>query len=187
MSDYKPKHSVDNEFLKNISKHSDKEESNETDIIIEKELSEVELKLKQTEEELKNSEDRIKRLVAEFENFKKRSEKERENLYSSVLADVINIILPTIDNLETACKAETADTSYKNGIELVLKQLIQILDSKGIKQIKAIGEKFDPSLHEAVAMVEDSTLGSKVIKEEYRKGYIIGDKVIRYSLVVVAN
>ena len=131
--------------------------------------------------------DRYKRILAEFENFKKRSAKEREGLYNSILSDVIEVILPVVDNLENAAKVETKDESYKQGVELVLKQFKDVLSSKGIEEIKTIGETFDPSLHEAVSSVQDDTKGEKEIVQEYRKGYKIGNRVIRHSMVVVAN
>ena len=131
--------------------------------------------------------DRYKRILAEFENFKKRSAKEREGLYNSILADVIEVILPVVDNLENALKVETKDEDYKQGIELVLKQFKDVLKSKGIEEIKAIGETFDPSMHEAVSSVQDEEKGEKEIVQEYRKGYKIGNRVIRHSMVVVAN
>ena len=139
------------------------------------------------QEELDNTTDRLKRLMAEFDNFKKRSAKERDLLYNSVLSDVVCKLLPVIDNLETAVNAETEDANYKQGIDLVLKQYIEVLSSFGVKQIESVGKTFDPELHEAVSMVQDDTLGEKEIKEEYRKGYKIGDKVIRHSMVIVAN
>lgn len=132
-------------------------------------------------------EDRYKRILAEFENFKKRSGKEREGLYNSILSDVIEVILPVLDNLENASKIETEDTEYKKGIELVLKQFKDVLSSKGITEIKTIGETFDPELHEAVSSIQDDNLGVQEIAQEYRKGYKIGNRVIRHSMVVVAN
>lgn len=131
--------------------------------------------------------DRYKRILAEFENFKKRSGKEREGLYNSILSDVIEVILPVVDNLENAVKVETKDENYKKGIELVLKQFQDVLASKGVQEIKAVGETFDPSLHEAVSSIQDENLGEKEIAQEYRKGYKIGNRVIRHSMVVVAN
>ena len=131
--------------------------------------------------------DRYKRILAEFENFKKRSAKEREGLYNSILSDVIEVILPVVDNLENAAKVETKDESYKQGVELVLKQFKDVLKSKGIEEIKAVGETFDPSMHEAVSSVQDDEKGEKEIVQEYRKGYKIGNRVIRHSMVVVAN
>ena len=139
---------------------------------------------KQDYEEL---EDRYKRILAEFENFKKRSGKERESLYNSILSDIIEVILPIVDNLENAAKVETKDEEYKKGVELVLKQFKDVLTSKGVQEIKAVGETFDPELHEAVSSIQDENLGEKEIAQEYRKGYKIGTKVIRHSMVVVAN
>ena len=131
--------------------------------------------------------DRYKRILAEFENFKKRSNKEREGMYNSVLSDVVEVILPVLDNLENAAKVETEDENYKQGIELVLKQFKDVLKSKGIEEIEAVGTTFDPELHEAVGSIQDDNLGEKEIAQEYRKGYKIGSRVIRHSMVVVAN
>ena len=131
--------------------------------------------------------DRFKRILAEFENFKKRSMKEREKLYNSILSDVVEVILPVVDNLENASKVETKDESYKQGVELVLKQFKDVLKSKGVEEINAVGETFDPELHEAVGSIQDEAKGEKEIVQEYRKGYKIGSKVIRHSMVVVAN
>ena len=148
-------------------------------------------KLKNTiilqKEKLDDQEDRLKRLMAEFDNFKKRSSKEREGLYNSLVSDIFSSLLPVIDNLEKAVEAKTEDEAYKQGVELVLKQFKDVLSANGVQEIEAVGKSFDPELHEAVASVTDETLGEKVIKEEYRKGYKIGSKVIRHSMVVVAN
>lgn len=170
----------------------EKENKNEEKVeeIQEKELSE-ETKLKDTillqKEQLNKQEDRLKRLMAEFDNFKKRSAKEREGLYNSLVSDIFSSLLPVVDNLEKAVEAKTEDEGYKQGVELVLKQFKDVLASNGVEEIQTVGQAFDPELHEAVASVEDSTLGEKIIKEEYRKGYKIGNKVIRHSMVVVAN
>ena len=149
------------------------------------------IKLKDTillqKEQLEEQEDRLKRLMAEFENFKKRSEKERTLLYNSVMGDVATKLLPVVDNLEKAAKANTEDKGYQEGVEMVLKQFKDVLDSNGVKEIEAVGKPFDPSLHEAVGTVQDDSLDANTVKEEYRKGYMIGDKVLRHSLVVVAN
>lgn len=137
--------------------------------------------------ELGETEDRLKRVAAEFDNYKKRSSKERENLHSSLLSDIISSFLPVIDNLEKALEAQTEDENYKKGIELVLKQFKDVLTANGVSEIEAVGKTFDPEVHEAVGSVVDENLGEKEIKEEYRKGYILGNKVIRHSMVVVAN
>ena len=160
-------------------------------------MSEKEQEVLEKDEKLNNEvvqkqdydelDDRYKRILAEFENFKKRSGKEREGLYNSILSDVIEVILPVVDNLENALKVETKDENYKKGIELVLKQFKDVLASKGVEEIKALGETFDPELHEAVSSIQDDNLGEKEIAQEYRKGYKIGSKIIRHSMVVVAN
>lgn len=151
---------------------------------LKKQESHKEIVSKQDYDEL---EDRYKRILAEFENFKKRSAKERETLYNSILSDVVEVILPVVDNLENAAKVETKDENYKKGVELVLKQFKDVLSSKGVEEIKAVGETFDPELHEAVSSIQDDNLGEKEIAQEYRKGYKIGSRVIRHSMVVVAN
>ncbi len=143
--------------------------------------------LQSKQQELDELTDRYKRILAEFENHKKRSQKEREGLYNSILGDIIEVILPILDNLENAVKVETSDENYKKGIELVLKQFQDVLKSKGVEEIKALGETFDPELHEAVSSIQDDSKGEKEIVQEYRKGYKIGHKVIRHSMVVVAN
>ena len=150
---------------------------------VQQEKTELELK----QEELDDITDRYKRVLAEFENYKKRSSKERESLYNSILGDVVEAMLPVVDNLENAAKVETQDENYKKGVEMVLKQFKDVLQSKGVEEIKTVGETFDPSLHEAVSSIQDENLGEKEIAQEYRKGYKIGNKVIRHSMVVVAN
>ncbi len=157
----------------------------------ENEKKEVEIKgndeLSAMKQELEETTDRLKRIMAEFENFKKRSNKEREMLYNSLLADIVSSFLPVIDNLEKAISIKTEDEGYKQGIELVLKQFNDVLAKFGVEEIKTVGETFDPELHEAVSSIQDETKGEKEIVQEYRKGYKIGTKVIRHSMVVVAN
>lgn len=158
---------------------------NKEEISNDEKLENNELQIKQ--QEIDELTDRYKRILAEFENHKKRSQKEREGLYNSILSDIVEVILPILDNLENAVKVETVDENYKKGVELVLKQFQDVLKSKGVEEIKALGETFDPEVHEAVSSVQDDTKGEKEIVQEYRKGYKIGSKVIRHSMVVVAN
>jgi len=172
---------MNNKERKDKKMAENKKEENQEEVKQEK----TELELKQ--EELDEITDRYKRVLAEFENYKKRSSKERENLYNSILADVVESILPVLDNLESAAKVETEDENYKKGVEMVLQQFRIVLGSKGVEEIKTVGETFDPELHEAVSSIQDEKLGEKEIAEEYRKGYKIGTKVIRHSMVVVAN
>ena len=161
------------ELEKDVKKQEEKECKKEQEIVPKSEYDELN--------------DRYKRILAEFENYKKRSSKERENLYNSILSDVVEVMLPILDNLENAAKIETKDEEYKKGIELVLKQFKDVLTANGVKEIEAVGQPFDPELHEAVSMIQDEKLGEKIVAQEYRKGYMIGNKVIRHSMVVVAN
>lgn len=164
-----------------------KSNEDENEEINKKDIEKIKVLIESQKQEIEEKDDRIKRLIAEFDNFKKRSSKERENLYNSIIGDIITSFLPIIDNLEKAVKVETEDEKYRQGIELVLKQFKDVLDSNGVKEIESVGQTFNPELHEAITSVTDETLGVQEIKEEYRKGYMIGDKVIRHSLVVVAN
>ena len=137
--------------------------------------------------EYEELEDRYKRLLAEFENFKKRSSKERENLFNMITGDVILKVLPVLDNLEKAASAKTDDKDYQEGVSMVVKQFAGELEKLGLKEIETVGKRFDPELHEAVSHIEDASKGEQEIVEEYRKGYQIGTKIIRHALVVVAN
>ena len=143
--------------------------------------------LAKTKQELEETTDRLKRIMAEFENYKKRSGKERDVLYNSLLADIVSSFLPVIDNLEKAAEAKTEDENYKQGLELVLKQFKDVLTKFGVEEIKTVGETFDPEVHEAVSSVQDETKGEKEIVQEFRKGYKVNTKVIRHAMVVVAN
>lgn len=165
-----------------MSEENLEEKQEETKVMNEQEEKEFLMK-----KELEETTDRLKRLMAEFDNFKKRSTKEREGLYASLIADIATAFLPVLDNLEKAVEVQTTDESYKNGIELVLKQFKDVLTSVGVQKIESVGKPFDPEVHEAVSQVQDDSLGSQVIKEEFRAGYKIGNKVIRHSMVVVAN
>ena len=142
-----------------MSEEKQNNENVENEVTQKEQPSEVE----QVKQELEELTDRYKRVMAEFENYKKRAQKDRESLYGRTLSDVIEIILPVLDNLENAAKAETQDASYKQGVEMVLKQF------------------------KAVSSVDDPNAESQKIVQEYRKGYKFGSKVIRHSMVVVNN
>ena len=131
--------------------------------------------------------DSLKRNMAEFDNFKKRMNKEKESLYSSILSDVISNLLPVIDNFEKAKDAECTDETYKTGISMIYNQLIELLTKQGVEKIPDIGTTFDPEIHEAVMSVQDETKGEKEIVEVFRTGYRLKDKIVRHSLVKVAN
>ena len=131
--------------------------------------------------------DRYIRLMAEFDNYKKRSAKERENIYTDVRVDTVTKFLPVYDNLERALRAETADAAYKRGVEMTFNQLLDVFKKLGVEEIESVGKPFDPQVHNAVMHVEDETKGENEIVEEFQKGFRIGDRVIRFSMVKVAN
>ena len=131
--------------------------------------------------------DSLKRNMAEFDNFKKRMNKEKETLYKSILSDVIANLLPVIDNFEKAKDAECSDETYKTGVSMIYNQLIELLDKQGVQKIPDLGETFNPDIHEAVMSITDETKGEKEIVEVFRTGYKLQDKVVRHSLVKVAN
>ena len=150
-----------------------------------KQENEEKSELQKKQIELEELDDRYKRVFAEFENYKKRTQKEREGLYNSVLGDILINMLPLIDNLQMATNAECKDEAYKQGVELVEKQFKDFLIKNKVEEIPAVGEIFDPSVHEAVSSVQDDTKQSGEIVQEYRKGYKIGSKVLRHAMVVV--
>lgn len=160
-------------------------ENIEEDIQEEVEVIDSNVDVQKLQDDLDNTTDRLKRLMAEFDNYKKRASKERETLYNSLVADIIMSFLPVMDNLEKAINTNTVDEGYKQGMELVAKQFKDVLNSFGLEEIKTEGEVFDPSLHEAVSSIHDDTKKSQEIVEEFRKGYKIGEKVIRHAMVVV--
>ncbi len=131
--------------------------------------------------------DKYLRICAEYDNFRKRTQKEKDNLYGDIRANVISSFLPVYDNLVRALAAETQDEAYRKGVEMIMNQFNSTLEKLGASEIKAVGEKFDPALHNAVMHVDDETKGENEIVEEFQKGFKIGDKVIRFSMVKVAN
>lgn len=132
--------------------------------------------------------DRYLRMAAEYDNFRKRSQREREQAYTDAVSRAVTALLPTYDNLERALKAETADTEYKKGVEMTMTQLVESLKGINVTIIDAAaGTAFDPNFHNAVMHVEDESLGENVIAETFQQGFQIGDKVIRHAMVKVAN
>jgi len=138
-------------------------------------------------EEISQLKDTHLRTLAEYDNFRKRSQKERETLYSMAAADTLGKILPVLDNFERAIQAECADETYKKGFEMIYDQFRGILESSGISEINPEGEAFDPERHNAVMHIEDEGCGSGVVVEVLQKGYQLGDRVLRYAMVKVAN
>ena len=161
-------------------------EKKETDEETKQEESNVNEK-KCNSNELDELNDRYKRLFAEFENYKKRTQKESLSKRAEITADVVSSILPVVDNLEKAIEVKIENNSYQEGIKLILRQLSDVLKKFGMEEIETVGKQFDPELHEAVSHIEDSEKGSNEIVQECRKGYKIGTRVVRHAMVVVAN
>lgn len=146
-------------------------------------LEELEKLRKQMDEK----EEQYLRLAAEYDNFRKRSQKEKEGIYQGAKSDAVAAFLPVYDNLERALKQETADEAYKKGVEMTMTGLKDILSKLGVEEIPALGETFDPSLHNAVMHVEDESAGENTVVEVFQSGFKLGEKVIRFAMVKVAN
>lgn len=136
---------------------------------------------------IREQEDKYLRLLAEYDNYRKRSQKEKENAWTSAKADTAKEFLPVYDNLERALKQETADEAYAKGVQMIMTQLKNVLEKLGIEEIPAQGETFDPNVHNAVMHIDDEELGENVVAEVFQTGFRIGDKVIRHAMVKVAN
>lgn len=139
------------------------------------------------EQQIKEANDKYLRLMAEYDNYRKRSQKEREALYGDIKADVLNKFLPVYDNLVRALDQPTEDEAYRKGVEMIMAQFNKTMENLGVTEIESVGQPFDPNLHNAVMHVEDETKGENEIVEVFQKGFKLGDKVIRFAMVKVAN
>lgn len=171
---------IDESIKENVSKE-------ETENITTEDLPET----PQTVEKEKYDElyDKYLRVLAEYDNFKKRTQKEKEELYGTAKADTIEKLLPVVDNLERAISAlsETESSEFSEGVKMVTKQFFEILEKLGVTAIDALGSQFDPNLHNAVMHVDDEEYDTNVVIEQFMKGYQMKDRVIRHSMVKVAN
>lgn len=154
---------------------------------ISQETPEEEVKTEAAAESAPASDERYLRLMAEYDNFRKRSAKEREHIYTDVRVDTVSKFLPVYDNLTRALGTATVDEAYKKGVEMTFNQLCEVFKKLGVEEIEAVGKTFDPNFHNAVMHVEDEEKGENEIVEEFQKGFKVGDKVIRFSMVKVAN
>lgn len=127
------------------------------------------------------------RLAAEYDNFRKRSQKEKEGIYADAKTDAVAAFLPVYDNLERALKQETCDQAYAKGVEMTMTGLKEILAKLGIEEIPALNQPFDPAFHNAVMHVEDESVGESTVVEVFQTGFQLGEKVIRFAMVKVAN
>ena len=127
------------------------------------------------------------RLAAEYDNFRKRTVKEKEQSYLNGKADAVAKLLPIYDNLERALNQETADTAYKKGVEMTMNELVKIFTSLGVEIFGDVGDVFDPNLHNAVMHIEDENVEESVLSQVFQKGFRMGDKIVRFAMVQVAN
>lgn len=142
------------------------------------------------DEQIAELQDQQKRLMAEFDNFRKRTEKEKSSMYEIGAKSILEKLLPIIDNFErglASISEEEKQSGFANGMDLIYKQLLKMLEDVGVKPIEAIGQPFDPNFHNAVMHVEDENLGENVVAQEFQKGYMYRDSVLRHSMVQVAN
>ena len=156
----------------------------ELDDQIEKEMY---TELEEKDNLLKEKEERYLRMYAEFENYKKRTEKEKQNTALYAKADVVEMLLPVIDSMENAIVIETADENLKQGISLMFEQIRIFLEKNGVEEIGKVGEEFNPELHDAISIQEVENANSGEIISVFRKGYKIKDRIIRHAMVIVAK
>ena len=152
-----------------------------------KKPSKEEEKIEALEKEKAELNDKFLRICAEYDNFRRRSQKEKDALYGDIKANAVSQFLPVYDNLERALKQETEDEAYKKGVEMIMTQFCTTLQKLGVEEIECLGEQFDPAMHNAVMHVDDEEKGENEIVEVFQKGFKLGDKVIRFAMVKVAN
>ncbi len=149
--------------------------------------SELETKLAESEKALAEKDKQYQYLAAEYDNFRRRSAKEKTDAYSSAKADAALAFLPVFDNLQRALATPCTDAAYAKGVEMTMTQLRQVLEKLGITEIDALNQPFDPNLHNAVMHVDDDSVGESTVVEVFQSGFKMGDKVIRFAMVKVAN
>ena len=147
----------------------------------------AEAELKALREKLDGEHEAHLRLAAEYDNFRKRTQKEKDASYSNGRADAVAKLLPIYDNLERALNQPTEDAAYKKGVEMTMTELVKTFSGLGVEAFGTVGDAFDPNLHNAVMHTEDESLGENVISQVFQKGFRMGDKVIRFAMVQVAN
>ena len=164
-------------------------EKKETPIeeVVEETPTEETVEVNPFEEKYNAEHDAHLRLAAEFDNFRKRTAKEKESSYSNGRADAVEKLLPVYDNLARALKQETTDAAFKKGVEMTMTELVKILNSLGVEIFGNEGDEFDPNIHNAVMHIDDESFGENVICQVFQQGFKMGDKVIRFAMVQVAN
>ena len=174
---------------KNTSEQTEEVNSEGTNVEMKtkKESEKKNKELESLKTQLEEQNDKYLRLFAEYENYRKRTDKEKAARYNDAYVDALGLILPLADNVDRAVSFAVDDSDLAKGVLLLKKQLDDVLAKAGVEEIKAEGEQFDPELHNAVMHEEDESLGENVVKAVLQKGYKRGDKILRYSMVIVAN
>ncbi len=150
--------------------------------------SQIEEQLKKLEGEFAEHKQQYLRVLAEYDNFRKRTQNEKAGIYNNAVSDTVQALLPVADNIERALAQENASAEdMRKGVEMIQNQIAQAFEKLGLQAIGEAGETFDPNRHNAVAHIEDETLGESVIAAVYQKGYMLGDRVVRCAMVQVAN
>lgn len=179
------------EVAEEISETADAEKKEDKNFFSKKKAGAETKKLKEelaeAQKQAEEAQNRYLRLAAEYDNYKKRTARELDARYADAKCDVLKSILPVIDNFERGLAVETEDAAYKEGVVLIFKQFLDLLTQNGVTEIEAQGKPFDPALHNAVMHVEDENAGENEVVEVFMKGYKQGDKVLRHSMVKVAN
>ena len=139
------------------------------------------------EQQIEELTDRLKRSMAEFDNYRKRTEKEKSSMYIIGAKDIVEKMLPIVDNFERGLAQAPEDDPFADGMKMIYKQMMTAFEEMGVKTIETVGKEFDPNLHNAVMHVEDESVGENIIVEEFQKGYTYKDFVVRHSMVKVAN
>jgi molecular chaperone GrpE len=171
----------------NVAKKEKNVEETPVEEIIEETVAEEVPEVNLWEEKYNAERDAHLRVAAEFDNFRKRTIKEKEASYGNGKADAVAKMLPVYDNLERALNQETSDAAYKKGVEMTMNELTKIFTSLGVEIFGNVGDEFDPNLHNAVMHIENEELGENTIAAVFQKGFKIGDKVVRFAMVQVAN
>jgi molecular chaperone GrpE len=171
----------------NVAKKEKNVEETPVEEIIEEPVVEEVPEVNPWEEKYNAERDAHLRVAAEFDNFRKRTIKEKEASYGNGKADAVAKMLPVYDNLERALNQETTDAAYKKGVEMTMNELVKIFTALGVEIFGNVGDEFDPNLHNAVMHIENEELGENTIAAVFQKGFKIGDKVVRFAMVQVAN
>jgi len=170
-----------------LAKKDKKETPTPEETVVEETVEETTPEISEWEEKYNAQYDSYLRLAADYDNYRKRTAKEKDAAYGNGKADAIEKLLPVYDNLERALQQETADEAYKKGVEMTMTQLVSILEGLGVEIFGNVGDTFDPNLHNAVMHTEDENLGESAISLVFQKGFKLGDKVVRFAMVQVAN